>query len=75
MFGYYNRILTINLTNESATIEPSTNQVLNKCFGAKAMATYLLLERNEPGVAPLSLENHLIFATGSFCGQRINPGL
>ncbi|MCP4342177.1 MAG: aldehyde ferredoxin oxidoreductase family protein [Desulfobulbaceae bacterium] len=74
MFGYYNRILTINLTDESATIEPVTDQVLAECFGGKGLATRLLLERNEPGVDPLSPSNHLIFATGSFCGGRLWGG-
>jgi len=74
MFGYYNRILTINLTSESSTIEPITDQVLNKYFGGKGLATHLLLERNKPGVDPLSPENHLIFATGSFCGGRLWGG-
>lgn len=74
MFGYYNRILTINLTDESATIEPVTDQVLAECFGGKGLATHLLLERNEPGVDPLSPSNHLIFATGSFCGGRLWGG-
>ena len=56
MFGYYNRIITINLTDESTTIEPITDQVLTECFGGKGLATHLLLERNKPGVDPLSLE-------------------
>lgn len=74
MFGYYNRILTINLTTKSANIEPITDQVLTECFGGKGLATRLLLERNKPGVDPLSSDNHLIFATGSFCGGRLWGG-
>ncbi|NOR24296.1 MAG: aldehyde:ferredoxin oxidoreductase [Desulforhopalus sp.] len=74
MFGYYNRILTINLTDESSTIEPIGDQVLTECFGGKGLATHLLLERNQPGVDPLSPDNHLIFATGSFCGGRLWGG-
>ena len=71
MFGYYNRILTIDLTAKSATIEPVADQILAECFGGKGLATHLLLERNKPGIDPLSPGNHLIFATGSFCGGRI----
>ena len=74
MFGYYNRILTINLTDESSTIEPISDQVLTDCSGGKGLATHLLLERNEAGVDPLSPANHLIFATGSFCGGRLWGG-
>ena len=74
MFGYYNRILTINLSAKSATIEPITDQILTECFGGKGLATWLLLKRNKPGVDPLSADNHLIFATGSFCGGRLWGG-
>lgn len=71
MFGYYNRTLTINLTDRSATIETVTDEVLAECFGGKGLATRLLLERNKPGIDPLSPDNHLIFATGAFCGGRM----
>lgn len=71
MFGYYNRTLTIHLTDRSVTIEPVADEVLAECFGGKGLATRLLLERNKPGVDPLSPDNHLIFATGAFCGGRL----
>jgi len=74
MFGYYNRILTIDLTRSTATIEPVAKQVLAECFGGKGLASRLLLERNKPGIDPLSPDNHLIFATGSFCGGRLWGG-
>jgi aldehyde:ferredoxin oxidoreductase len=74
MFGYYKRILTIDLTTRSTTIEPVADQVLAECFGGKGLATHLLLERNKPGVDPLSPDNHLIFSTGSFCGGRLWGG-
>jgi aldehyde:ferredoxin oxidoreductase len=71
MFGYYNRILTINLTDETSVVEPVSDLILAECSGGKGLATRLLLDRNKPGVDPLSPENHLIFATGPFCGGRI----
>jgi aldehyde:ferredoxin oxidoreductase len=74
MLGYYNRILTIDLTTRLVTVEPLADQVLAECFGGKGLATRLLLERNEPGVDPLSPGNHLIFSTGSFCGGRLWGG-
>jgi aldehyde:ferredoxin oxidoreductase len=74
MFGYYNRILTIDLTSRTTTIEPVADVVLAQCYGGKGLATHLLLERNEPGVDPLSPANHLIFSTGSFCGGRLWGG-
>ncbi len=74
MFGYYNRILTIDLSNRTSVIEPLGDEVLAECFGGKGLATRLLLQRNPAGVDALAPENHLIFATGSFCGGRLWGG-
>lgn len=74
MFGYYNQILTIDLTTQAVVVEPVTDEVLAKCSGGKGLATHLLLTKNKPGVDPLGPDNHLIFATGSFCGGRLWGG-
>lgn len=74
MFGFYNRILTIDMSKSSSTIEKISDDTLSKCLGGKGLATHLLLERNPGGVEPLSPENHLIFATGPFCGGRLWGG-
>ena len=55
-------------------IEPLSDSVLSEVLGGKGLATRLLLERNPPGAAPLGEENHLIFATGPFCQNRIWGG-
>lgn len=74
MHGFYNRILTIDLSSRSFVVEAIADEVLRECFGGKGLATRLLLERNPAGVDPLSPENHLIFATGPFCGGRLWGG-
>lgn len=74
MDGFYNRILTINLTTHEYIIEPVADEVLEKCLGGKGLATHLLLERNPIGVDPLSPDNNLIVATGPFCGGRLWGG-
>ncbi len=74
MQGYYNRILNINLTNQSFTIEPVDDSTLKQCLGGKGLATKLLLERNPPGVDPLAPDNHIIIATGPFCGGPLWGG-
>lgn len=71
MFGFYNRILTIDLTDETFEIEHVSDNILEKNLGGKGLATYLLLKKNPVGVDPLSPDNHLIFATGQFCQSRI----
>ncbi len=74
MFGFYNRILTIDMSQKSSTIEKVSDDILSECLGGKGLATHLLLDRNPSGVDPLSPENHLIFATGPFCGGRLWGG-
>jgi aldehyde:ferredoxin oxidoreductase len=74
MHGYYNRILTINLTDHSYAIEGVDDEILARCGGGKGLATRLLLDRNETGVDPLAPENNLIIATGPFCGGRLWGG-
>ena len=74
MHGYYQRILTVNLTEKSFAIEPVDDRTLAECSGGKGLATRLLLDRNPPGIDPLGPENNLIIATGPFCGGRLWGG-
>jgi len=74
MQGYYNRILTIDLDTKKSVIETINDELLVECLGGKGLATRLLLERNPPGVDPLSAENIFIIATGPFCGGRLWGG-
>lgn len=71
MFGFYGRILTVNLTDGSFEIEPLKAETCEQALGGKGLATHLLLSRNRPGVDPLSEENHLIFATGPVCQSSL----
>ena len=74
MHGFYNRILTIDLSAGKYKIEHISDKVLSECFGGKGLATHLLLERNPPGVEPFAPENNFIIATGPFCGGRLWGG-
>jgi aldehyde:ferredoxin oxidoreductase len=71
MFGFYGRILTINLTDESFEIETLPEETYGQVLGGKGLATHLLLTKNPPGVDSLSAENHLIFATGPVCQSSL----
>jgi aldehyde:ferredoxin oxidoreductase len=71
MKGFYNRVLSINVSDQSFQIEPTDDAVLEKYLGGKGLATYLLMKNNPPGVNPLSPENHLILATGPVSGTGI----
>ena len=74
MFGFHQRILTIDLSARSFAVEIPDDRILAASLGGKGLATQLLLERNPPGVDPLAPENHLILATGPFCGGRMWGG-
>lgn len=74
MYGFYGRILNIDLTRKTFAIEPLSESVTAACLGGKGLATHLLLEKNPVGVDPLAPENHLIFATGPFCRSRLWGG-
>jgi len=71
MFGFYGRILKINLDKEAFSSEPADGHILKSCLGGKGLATRLLLDYNLPGVNPLSPENHLVFAIGPVTGSSV----
>ncbi|HOV86829.1 MAG TPA: aldehyde ferredoxin oxidoreductase family protein [Syntrophobacteraceae bacterium] len=71
MHGFYGRILAVDLSRETSTVEPVPEEVLRECLGGKGLATRLLMERNPPGADPFSAENHLIIATGPCCQSPV----
>ncbi len=74
MFGFYGRIITIDLSRQTFSIERPPADIYSRYLGGKGLATYLLLERNPQGVDPLSPANHMIVATGPFCQSRLWGG-
>lgn len=71
MNGYFQKILIINLTDRTFRDESVSASVYRKYLGGKGLATHLLMEKNRPGVDPLSPDNHLIFALGPMNDTRI----
>ena len=68
MQGFYNQILTIDLTDRTSEIQVIDENIYATYLGGKGLASWLLFERNPKGVDPLSPDNHLIFATGAVTG-------
>ena len=64
MKGFFNKVLRINLAQESFFYEDISDDVLAATLGGKGFASYLLLEKNQPGIDPLDEGNHFIIATG-----------
>jgi aldehyde:ferredoxin oxidoreductase len=73
MQGIYNRILKVDLTNQSFEIEDNgiPSSVYEMFLGGKGLGSYLLYKYNPPGVDPLSPDNHIVFATGPVAGSRL----
>ncbi len=64
MDGFFERILKIDLTQESFETVTITDTVLSKTLGGKGLASKLLFDLNPVGVDPMAPQNCLIFATG-----------
>ncbi len=64
MHGYWNRLLRINLTTESYSVDPVPDAVFKSLIGGAALGAKILLDEVEPRVDPLSPENKIIFALG-----------
>ncbi len=69
MYGFYGRILKIDLSLKKHVIESVDEQIYKKYLGGKGLASYLLYNLNPPGVDPLSPANCLIFAAGPVTGS------
>ncbi len=71
MYGFYKRILVVDLQSKHFRVENAYEDVLMAFLGGKGFGSHLLLERNPPNVNPFSPDNHLIFATGPVCGSLV----
>jgi len=73
MFGFYNRLLRVNLTTHTWTVEEIPDEVLAQFLGGKGLGTYLLLNNSPAGIDPLSPDNLFIIATGPATGSVLAP--
>jgi aldehyde:ferredoxin oxidoreductase len=64
MNGFFERLLTVDVTNQTTTVEPLDKELFHRFLGGKGLATHLLLERNPTNVDPLAPDNNLIVALG-----------
>jgi len=73
MFGYWQKLLRIDLTNSTFKVEDIDEQSIKLLLGGAALGAKYLLEELPPRVDPLSPENKIIFAIGFM--QAVNyPG-
>ena len=71
MYGFYGKILKIDLGAKQFAIEKLDEDLYRQFLGGKGLTAYLLHKLNPAGVDPLAPENCIIFATGPVCGSRI----
>ncbi|AEG16719.1 Aldehyde ferredoxin oxidoreductase [Desulfofundulus kuznetsovii DSM 6115] len=73
MYGFYGKILRVDLTNKFFAVENLPADIYKEYLGGKGLGTYLLLRDVEPGIDPLSPDNKLIITTGPATGTVL-PG-
>jgi len=70
-FGYHNKALHINLSNEQTQEVHIDNEVLDLIIGGTGLATYLLYKYCPTNAEPLEPSNPLIFASSPLVGTRL----
>jgi len=73
MYGFYNRLLRVDLSAQTWTTEAISDDVLTRYLGGKGLGAHLLLENGSAGVEPLAPENPLIVTIGPATGTVLAP--
>lgn len=68
MTGWTGKLLRVNLTTASCTVEEIPEEWRHEYIGGRGLADRYLYEELDPTVDPLAPENKLIFATGPLTG-------
>lgn len=72
--GIANKILRVNLSDRSITIDEPDEGFYRKYLGGAGFAAYYLLKEMKPGVDPLSPDNILIYGIGPVTGTPMPGG-
>jgi len=64
----FHRLLRIDLTHHTATVEEIPTDVIDAFVGGKGLGTYYLYREVAPQVDPLGPENKVFIAPGALCG-------
>lgn len=71
MYGFFNKILNVNLSTETFDYEKISDDILKRTLGGKGLGTHLLMEKNPIGVGPLSPENIFVITAGPVTGTKM----
>lgn len=66
--GYTGKILRVNLSDNSISIDEHDDEFYRRYFGGTALIGYYLLKELKPGIDPLGPDNKLIFSAGVISG-------
>jgi len=69
--GCNGKILRVNLTNATTSVDEPDESFYRYYFGGRALISYFLLKEVPRGADPLGPENKLIFATGPVTGAPV----
>ena len=72
--GVTNKILRVNLSTRSITIDEPEEDFYRKYLGGAGFVCYYLLKETPQGVDPLSPDNKMIFAVGPVTGTPMPGG-
>ncbi|MCK5315609.1 MAG: hypothetical protein KAJ53_10820 [Anaerolineales bacterium] len=70
--GFTGKILQVDLTKQTLTIEKPTESFYRKYIGGSMMGMYYILDGLEPGVDPLETENILTFMLSPLTGVPVS---
>ncbi len=68
--GYHNKLLRVNLTDHSTSIEQIPEETLLKFIGGRGLGAKILFDEVPPRANPLGSENKLIFVTAPLHGSN-----
>ena len=71
-YGYYGKILHVDLTAGTLKVEQPDETFYRKYMGGSAMGTYYLLKHTQPGADPLGPENTLSLMVGVVTGAPLS---
>jgi len=73
MYGFWGKVLYVDLTAYSVGVKPFDELFFKKYLGGVGIATKILFDEVNPSIDPLSPDNAIVFAVGPFQGTTI-PG-
>jgi len=74
MFGWTGKVLRVDLTNLSSSIEDLDRKAAEQYIGGLGLGAKYLYDEIDPAVEPFSPENKLLFVTGPLTGTGAPAG-